>query len=183
MHVATCPFVFLCLVQVLSHKSESQLQELMDALDAEEQIALVKYTLLFEENAEGLPSLFAQVLRSQHISERVKFHQAIEDALLDAAERAGVDIIAPSMLSAAISKAHPKLEENAASSLLVRVFGPDAVQDATVKSKSVVAPVPWEDVVRRLRVVPPDNKPDGEVVLSPVAKSKGKSKGAKGKKK
>ena len=56
--------------------------------------------------------VFAETIRTQHLSERLEALAALEEALAEAAERARVRHVAPSLLAAAVRAAVPGCTED-----------------------------------------------------------------------
>ncbi|KAG1679240.1 hypothetical protein FOA52_009269 [Chlamydomonas sp. UWO 241] len=134
------------------YKSDAALYDLSSALDADEPgCALVRYLSLFDDDDGGQQSVFSDVLRRQYVCERLRAHQATENAVLEAAERGGGPDVSPAMLSTAVSKAHPGADARAQAAVLARVFGDDAVP-AGRGSKGVG--VPLERALVLLRCAP-----------------------------
>lgn len=106
-----------------SSKSEAQMNELFDALDSDEPREMVNYNRLFDDDSDLNQGVFAETLRQQHLNERLSFYQAVEDVVLDQAEKNGVDTCAPPALTSAFRKAHPNLTPEEIEEYVGRVFG------------------------------------------------------------
>ncbi len=124
---------------------------------------------------DGSATGFYDVLRHQFLDERLQHYQAIEDALLDAAEKKddrSCDIVTQGNVSAACLKAHPQMAPEAVTEILARVFG-DAASAGTPtaggKARKVKKDAPLHDALRRLRV---GWGAIDEVVVEPVVGAK-----------
>ena len=53
---------------------------------------------------EGCGSALAEVLMHQHLEERLRYHQAVEDALLDAASKSSAEGVKATTVAAAVTR-------------------------------------------------------------------------------
>ncbi|GAX74672.1 hypothetical protein CEUSTIGMA_g2120.t1 [Chlamydomonas eustigma] len=140
-----------CIQSLLPGKSDHRLQELYNALDAHEPGELVKYRQLLEDENDDTATGFYEMLRNQLLDERLQYHQAIEDMLLDMLEKSGADVVTTSNITFAVSRAHPLVPPESVTEAVIRVFGDMVMEGGKARKGKGKEAVGIQEALRRLR--------------------------------
>ncbi|KAG2494635.1 hypothetical protein HYH03_007153 [Edaphochlamys debaryana] len=109
-----------------SSKKPTRIEEVLEALDTDCPADTVQYRRLFDDDGDLNQGIFAETIRTQLLAERLEQLQALDDALMEAAEKARVRYVPPSLLTAAIKAAIPDCTEDTVRQHMRMVYGLDA---------------------------------------------------------